>query len=293
MVEDTSPPNLAETDWQQGSLLPVAAPVTPTMWVHDERQLEPKALRAARREQAPFNFARAQKPAERLLVISQTCDVIKPAELLPQVEVARVFGTANETVLAQARNMGSARYFRLAEAESDGEWWVLDYGWRSFIDKGFLVVYEPDNSVLASFAREDEARLSTWLGRRNGRPALSDLDVEQICDPVRRRFERLHEEEPETMAPYSEEFSEFRFRREPDQTVTLFLLSPKADPDPLVTLEVMDVLREAITEVPVQFASDKVSYSTFTKADELSTEQIDLYWASYEEGTATGEIPPP
>jgi hypothetical protein len=35
----------------------------------------------------------------------------------------------------------------------------------------------------------------------------------------------------------------------------------------------------------------KRSYHTFTKADELSTEQLDLEWASYEEGEPAGLLP--
>ena len=35
----------------------------------------------------------------------------------------------------------------------------------------------------------------------------------------------------------------------------------------------------------------KRSYHSFTKADEISTEQLDLEWASYEEGEPVGALP--
>ena len=259
------------------------------MWVHPDEQFDSKAVKGARSQDAPFLFARSMKAGSRLAVISQTCDVIKPAELLPQVEVARVFLTSNPVVLAQASDAGSARYFLLAKASEGG--WVLDYGWRAFLEKGFLVACTPDDSLLAHFERSDEARLSGWLGRRNGRPALDDADVADICDPIRRRFERLLEEERETAIRYAEEFIEFRFRREADGSVTIFLLSAKEQPDELLALEVMDLLKEAIPSVAARLSSDKISYATFTKADELSTEQIDLYWASYDEGESIGLVP--
>lgn len=284
-------PSLADTGWQQGSFLPAEASVNPTMWVHHREQLDAKAAKAARDQDDPFPFVRSMKSGSRFVVITQTCDVIKAADLLPQIEVARVFATFNPVVMSQARDAGSARYFLLTEADEGG--WVLDYGWRTFLDKGFLVACEPDNSIVAAFDRSDEARLSGWLGRRNGRPALSDEDVAVICDPIRRRFERLFDEEPASAARYAAEFIEFRFRREEDGTVTIFLLSAKDSPDELLALEVMDLLKEAIPTLVVRLASDKISYATFTKADELSTEQIDLYWASYEEGDRIGPVPTP
>lgn len=50
--------------------------------------------------------------------------------------------------------------------------------------------------------------------------------------------------------------------------------------------EVLEPIHGAVTIDPA-----KRSYHTFTETDELSTEQLDLEWASYEEGEPAGLLP--
>ena len=42
---------------------------------------------------------------------------------------------------------------------------------------------------------------------------------------------------------------------------------------------------------PVNVATDRRSYHTFTKADELSTEQINMEWASQDEHAGDAAMP--
>ncbi len=60
----------------------------------------------------------------------------------------------------------------------------------------------------------------------------------------------------------------------------------RAHPDPVLALDVFEVLREALqsTVGAVSFASDQISYHTFTLAQTLATHQIDLEWTNDEEG---------
>lgn len=283
-------------EWRQGSLLPLAATPPALYWAHPVQQSSRparSAVRASRRERAPSPEAcahavRAVREGERAVVIGHTCDLVKSAETMPQVELARAFTTDNATVIAEATNLGSSRYFRLDDGAGTSAL-VLDYSWRTFVDKAYLAVYAPENDCVR--APERRKALARWLGRRYMRPVLSDEDVESIADPIRRRWQRLAAEEPETAGRYGAEFSEFRFRRDANG-VTLYTLSPRPDPDVVVSLEVASVLVEALEpHHGVVHVADVRSYYTFTKADELRTEQIDLDWASHEEGVAVGELP--
>lgn len=287
-----------EPEWEQGSLLPVGAGVLPLQWVHPDNphlKAGQSAMKVAEREGAPltkpFSVPVPAKEGDRMMVITQTCDIVKAA--MPQVEVARIFTTTNTKVIAQAQDFGSARYFRVNDGNA-AEARVLDYGQRALLDKGFLGAVAPDNALLQSWAVEQRERLARWLARRYDRPAIPDLDYEQITRPVREAWERLVAEEAETAALYNQTFSEWRYRREEDRSLTLFVLSPQPEPDGVLALEVGDFLVEAIkTTFPgrIHVAVDHRSYHTFTKADELSTEQIGMEWASHDDDVADVAMP--
>jgi hypothetical protein len=289
---------LEATAWQQGSLLPDGTATPPILWAHPERQgVKPARTRVAalaRKEQVttPVIAEKSFGKGDRLVVISQTCDVLKVPEQLPQVEAALVITTVKEKVIADALNLGSARY-RLLKRLPDGSALVVDYAWRTFLDKGFLVQSVPDNSVLEEWGPEDRRTFARWLARRYGRPVLSDEDVEQIAEPVRDRWRRLVDEDAEEARRYSEEFPELRYRREEDGSLTVFILSLHGEPDPVLFLEMAQILAEALEPIhgALNIDPEKRSYHTFTKADELSTAQIDLEWASYEEGQEIGALP--
>jgi hypothetical protein len=298
-AKDVTTQALRETAWRQGSLLPRGIATPPTLWAHPARQ-GVKAARSeiavARRQgsevTAPRIATRAFREDERLVVISQTCDILKAPEVLPQVEAALAITTATAEIIDEALNLGSAR-FRLLQTHASGEAVVLDYAWRTFLDKGFLLECEPDNTIVDGYDVADIKTLARWLGRRYARPVLGDADVRDIADPVRDRWAQLRRDEPESALRYSREYPEFRFRRESHGGLTLFVLSAQEEPDEMLGLEVAGLLAEVLEPIHGTVTVDpgKRSYHTFTKADELSTEQIDLEWASYEEGAETGVLP--
>jgi hypothetical protein len=255
------------------------------------------AMKVADREgqplTAPFAVAVPAKQGDRMMVITQTCDIVKPAGEMPQVEVARVFTTTNEKMIAQAQDFGSARFFRV-NGFDEPEALVLDYGHRALLDKGFLGAVVPDNALVDDWEVAQHERLARWLGQRYSRPAIADEDYEQITRPVRDEWKKLVDDDPETAAGYNRTFSEWRYRREDDGSLTLYLLSPEPEPDAVLALEVGDFLAEAIKTVfpgGVNVATDRRSYHTFTKADELSTEQISMEWASQDEHNGDAAMP--
>jgi hypothetical protein len=184
------------------------------------------------------------------------------------VEVARVFTTTNEKVIAQGQNFASARYFRVTNPD-EREALRLDYGHRALLDKGFLGAVTPDNSLVQHWDASQRERLGRWLGRRYDRPAIPDVDYEQITRPVREAWNRLVAEEPQIASAYSRAYSEWRYRRDEEASLTLYLLSPEPEPDEVLALEVGDFLTEAIKAAfhgRIAVATDRRSYYTLCAA---------------------------
>jgi len=288
----------AELPWEQGSLLPDNAGVLPLQWVHPDHPAS-KAARgfvknARRREELtePVTVPVPAKAGDRLMVITQSCDIVKRPEELPQIEVARVFTTTKDRIIAEAQDFGSARYFRVNDPSEETAV-ILDYGWRGLLDKGFLDALVPDNRVLDTLTRERRQTLARWLGQRYCRPAVPDEDYPLITGPVREAWKELLDEEPGTAKRFNSEYAEWRYRREEDGSLTVYILSPREDPDEATALEVIDFLAEALNGYPgnVTVATDKRSYFTFTKADEMTTEQINMEWASQDESIEDAALP--
>jgi hypothetical protein len=285
--------------WERGSLLPEGLGVLPLQWVHPDNPATRTgrgAVTAARQRggcTAPFPVQGPGKQGDRMMVITQSCDLIKPADQLPQVEVARVFASDNPRMIAQAQDFGSARYFRVNDvAEPIAE--ILDYGQRALLDKGFLEAVDPDNRLLGQFSDEQWKTLGRWLGQRYSRPAVPDEDYEVITRPIRDAWRQLLDDEPETAKRFNSEYAEWRYHRDEDGSLTIFIVSSKGEPDPMTALEVTDFLTQALLGVYpgyVAVATDKRSYATFTKADELTTQQISMEWASREEGDEDAALP--
>jgi hypothetical protein len=268
-------------------------------WVHPDHPAT-KAARGAvtdarrRREVTkPFSVPTPGKQGDRLMVITQSCDLLKPPDELPQIEVARVFTTDKARIIATAQDFGSARLFRINDpAEQVAV--VVDYGQRALLDKGFLAALKPDNGVLDALTEERRKTFARWLGQRYARPAVPDEDYPVITEPVREAWKRLLDEDPETAQRFNREYAEWRYRREADGGLTIYILSPADEPDDVTALEVVEFLTEALQGAypgVVRVATDKRSYATFTKTDELTTEQISMEWTSRDESPDDAALP--
>jgi hypothetical protein len=293
---DVSASALLGLAWEQGSLFAEDVTLPALAWAHETTQAHGVARRRVEDESrrgavtAPVAFERSPKQGDRTIVITQTCDIIKSADDVPLVDVARVFSTANAQVIAEASNFGSARYYRLTPPEQSPAL-VLDFTWRALIDKGFLVEHDPDNSIIDGWTRPQRETFARWLGRRYSRPVLSETDVQTISNPLRDRWGTFVEEEPELARRCSENYAEFRFRRDDDGTLRVLILSPLNDPDESLGLEIAAIVREALEPHHPSVVADPGNYRTFTVDEYLTSEQIDLEWASHEEGEPTGAVP--
>jgi hypothetical protein len=289
--------NESENEWQQGSLLPADVQLMPVAWVSATHQLNREAKRAHEKDPptagapTPTVLCLPIQKTLRFAVITHTCDVVKPGDDMPLVEVARVFTTDNPRVVVEASNVGSAKYFCLSNPGAQQPL-ILDYRWRTFLDKGILAPIRPDNSVIDTWDAAKRKGFTRWLGQRLSRPALSNEDVESISSPIRLRWRTFCDEEPELARLCTEAYGELRFRRETGGTLRVFLLasSPSADED--LALEFTAVLGEALGPHQARVSFDPATYGTFTMQDFVTSHQIDMDWASHEEATAVGELPP-
>lgn len=286
----------SQAAWEQGSLLSEGIEVSPLQWVHPAApatKIARGVVTAASRKgevAGPLQASGPHRQGERMMVITHSCDLAKTPAELPQIEVARVFATDNARVVAEAQDFGSARFYWLARSQAGGAL-VLDYGQRALLDKGFLEAERPDNSILRDWVQDDRRLFARWLGQRYSRPAISDRDYEEITRPIRDAWAEL---EAGTAAGFNREYAELRYRREEDDTLTLFILSRDSEPDEATALELIAFLHDALAQTfgdRIQVPTDRRTYHTFTKADELSSEQISMEWASHLDESLSAALP--
>lgn len=276
--------------WHQGSLLPAATSLRPTVWVSDKEQGWSKArkdasARARRTElSGPYIYERPSKPSDRFALITQECDVLKPPDEFPIVELALVLETSSDAVIREADSLTSARYFRLGDPEAGPPASVLDYRFRAQADKGILVEHDPDNALLSAMSEPRRNLLREWLGRRLGREAVSDDDTQLLVEPIRAEWKKLSEEQPETASRWGSMISELRFRHAEDSRLRLYVITHEevdsADPDLLEMVEwAVETLAWPESLVDVTITNEWV----MTIGEHRTTHEIDLAWASYEE----------
>lgn len=281
---------LSAKGWHQGSLLPAAASVTAVVWVSETEQGWSKARKdaAARARRGkllgPYVYERPSKASDRYALITQECDVLKPPDEFPIVEFALVFETSTDAVIREADTLTSARYFRLGDPEAEPPVSILDYRFRAQADKGVLVAYDADNTLVSEMSETRQAVLREWLGRRLGREAVSDDDSELIVEPVRSAWKRLSEETPETANRWGQMTSELCFRHVDDSRLRLYVITHEeidpADPD---LLEMVAWVVEAV-DWPESLVEITVTNEwVLTIGEHRTTHEIDLTWASYEE----------
>jgi hypothetical protein len=183
---------LIESGLRQGSLLPllpylvlfdpnertssISRPITD---IHSHQPKNPEVPKHAYGASVP------SKTGERLIVISQTCDIARPTSTEPCVLAARVFvtGDPKEIAIAQA----SVRKFMLRRIDEKRAM-IVDLTAIVQIEKpvlrGLQHEFGPlDSSVERTFRR--------WIGQRFARPDFPDGFVTAVLDPIASRLEEL------------------------------------------------------------------------------------------------------
>lgn len=296
-MPDALPPydrdSLAATGWRQGSVLAATADLRPAVWVSHKQQGWAKARKdaAGRSRRAalsgPYIYERPAKPTDRLALITQDCDVLKPPDEFPIVEFALVFETSSIDVIREADSLTSARYIRLGDPTAGPPVPVLDYRFKAQADKGILVEHSPDNALLSEMSDARRGVVRAWLGRRLGREAVSDEDTLRIVEPIRSAWKKLSEEEPDTAERWGKMTAELRFRHTEDGRLRLYVIThdevDPADPD------LLEMVEWAIEHIDWSESMTDVTVTNewvLTIGEHRATQEIDLAWASYEEDQA-------
>jgi hypothetical protein len=229
----------------------------------------------------PFVWERPAREVDRLVLLTQQCDVIKPPEEFPLVEFALAFETKSAGVLAEARLLTSARYFLLTRRDAEPPGVVLDVRFRCQADKGLLLELEPDNTLIDGVERQGQRHLADWLGRRYEREAVSDADTEQVVEPVRRGWRALSEERPELATQWAEQLAEIRYLRDENNRLTIYGVAYEAGSEE----EILEVLGWVLEQLPAHPDAELVVTDLWqlSVAERLLTQEVDLEWASYEE----------
>ncbi len=283
---------LVATGWDQGSLFPADFHPPIAGIAHRQtqglRQARNTAGRLEREDgETPetFPFVREPRDGDRLALLTQRCDVVKDPGEFPLVEAALAVTPENAHVIAEASNLGSARYFRLSPRNEDGPVTVLDFRWRMQLDKGVLLEIAPDNSLLGD--SDQRFSLARWLGRRYQRPVLSDHDTKTISQPIREAWTSLLETAPFQARAFTEAFPEVRFRKE-GGTLTVLVVSLDREIDQRLGLEFGNFLASALEDFHAEVKVSLVSYDSFSMSEYVRSEQLDMEWASYDEGETVG-----
>lgn len=276
--------------WCQGSLLPAPTAIRPTVWVSPAEQGWTKARKdvVARKRRGdvaePFLYERPARASDRLALITQECDVLKPPDEFPIVEFALVLETTSEAVLREANSLTSARYFRLGEASPGVPVSIVDFRFRAQADKGFLVEHSPDNALVFEMSEARRGTLREWLGRRLGREAVSDDDTRLIVEPIREAWKTLSNEEAATASRWGAMVSELRFRHAENSRLRLYVIThDEVDSGDADLLEMAEWVVEQLDWSEPLVDVTLTNEWAITVGEHRSTHEIDLAWASYEE----------
>ena len=282
--------SLMATGWQQGSLLPDGVPICPVAWVSERTQGWPKARKDAKSRArrspltGPYIYERPQAQGDRMALITQECDILKPPTEFPYVEFALVLETAKAGVIREADSLTSACYFRLGDPATRTPAHVLDYRFKAQADKGVLLQHRPDNDLLGQMDDPRRAVLREWLGRRLGREAVSDDDTRRIVEPIREAWKKVSTEDSTRAKAWESKTSELRFRNTDDGRLHLYVIThDSVDSADVDLLELADWAVATIDWPEALIDLTVASEWDMSIGEHRATQEIDLAWASYEE----------
>ncbi len=187
---------LEDAGWEQGSLLPPLACSVVYLPENPVTSIAKAAARAAVRGggavpptavgPVPHHVASGGPRAnDRLVVVSQTCDIVREPTVEPTVMTMRAFVTDNERVLGPAAS-NSTRNFLLDPDRG----LVVDATMVSMVEKPFLATLTPE---IGAPDAEMQRRFSLWLAHRFNRPAFPDRVVEAVVAPILDNLRRMQE----------------------------------------------------------------------------------------------------
>lgn len=293
---------LEKAGWQQGVLLPAQSSA---VLFHLDEPLTKIARRAKSEAEAEYQSKTApgkvppprhaighgasHKAGDQLVVISQTCDIVKSQTVEPVVWAIRAFKTDNSAVLKQAGG-NSKRQFLLDESRG----LVVEMSDMTAIEKPVLIELTP------SVGAPDEAtrrRFANWLADRFSRVPQDTPVVKAVIKPILDNLRNLQSQnDPDLWV--LEHLQEVRFGRlqgmPPYNVLLLFMLKNSLSPDgELALARLIGHMRQWLAN---QGQAELVAADTATPADitlenYLSTDKLDLDEYTYRGRTVQGLVP--
>lgn len=225
----------------------------------------------------------------RLLLITQACDLVKQLSVEPNVFAMPVFATTNEKILEVAvRN--SVRYFLVDAARN----LVADASTCIVVEKPLLAKLTPEVGVKTS---DERRRLAQWIARRFNRPAIPDPVVAAIVKPILTNL-RAKQEAGTLDEALLARVLEVRLRVLNDALPYRFELLFIVEEGTVAQAEFE--LAPFLGEMRTWFSAASAiletwyarSYGDISVADYLDYDQLDLVEYSYEGQLVVGLFPP-
>ncbi|MBI3970904.1 MAG: hypothetical protein HY332_06405 [Chloroflexi bacterium] len=273
---------LVERGWQQGSVFRVPEGMEICFVSNELGQAEGGA--------AIQQKSRRVKARERLVVVTQTCDIKAGEQAEPTVEV--LICTVEKSSFVQKVGPNSARWF-VIDAQAG---LVAQAKYRVQIAKQVLAQLEPELWPGTSERWEQFVR---WLARRYGRPAVDDRIVEAFQRPVTALFDQLEAEQPELVAAFNQAVREVRITQpttdEPPFKLVVVLLTRGGDlteEEQRAIGEVAGALDSGVDPRIVQVEAVEVrSEDTYAVRDYFATVPLYLEYFTYRGDDVEGAEP--
>lgn len=224
----------------------------------------------------------------RVIIVSQTCDILADADDEPWVEVMRLC-RASPDFLERLTYGNSARAFCV---DPDARL-IAQAQHRTRLDKGVLLTRQAPLAVLPRGERLRE-RFRLWLGRRFTRPALPD-DLDHGFRVVLEEMLRAPDATGKTHAAAYGACAEIRHRiggaRAPYRVDLVFLTPEPPSPDLRAAVHslVGDLAARLDPRVVSDISGEVMSYSEVSAQDYLSTQPFLLDYFTH---TDTHAVPP-
>ncbi len=280
---------IREAGWEQGSLLVdvgdafLFSPNTP---ITAEAQAAADSL-----EDHNMEIEMAVRDAtegQLCILVTHTCDIVKPPTKYPRVEVLRCFEEQDQNKVRDA-DTNSARYF-LVDPDNN---LIADVATRTSLEKAVLLAREPVEWP-ASEARLK--RFRNWLGSRYTRPVDPDEVVEVLNDPITTRVRQIRKKNINDLSDVLDLVKRIHVLRkndsEPYDVTLLFFLEEEDWEEESGEVERLFVdLREQVSEEQVILSYEVTTENRISVSDYLATTYFDLDSYSYEGEDEVGAEP--
>ncbi len=232
--------------------------------------------------------ARGALEDEVAILITHTCDIIKPPARYPRVEVLRCYVEEDQNKLRDA-NTNSARYFLVDPARG----LLADVATRTSVEKAVLLAREP---LGWPSSEKRLARFRNWLGSRYTRPIDPDEVVEVLNKPIVKRVGKIRKRNPNGLSDILDLVKQIHVlrknNREPYDVTLLFFVEEEnweEGNDKLPRL--FEDLREQVSPERVTLSCEVITEARISLSDFLATTYFDLDSYSYEGEREVGAEP--